>query len=262
MNFKLSCLIVDDEPMARQILIDYIHQHCPYLSVQAQAENTTEAMQIIEQLSPDLVFLDIQLPNESGLEMLHRLKERHFMTVIYSYYSDFALEAIKLHTEDYLLKPLCPQELIQTTKRLYNQALEANQDPYYFKKLELFTSGRRYFIRHKDITHVSAAGSYAELHFKGSEKLVISRNLKRLEEMIDDPSFCRIHNSVLINMHYLESVSLRRNRCTLLTGVEVPVSARKKEALREQLYGKKESATQRGSSTVRGNERHKSRYKL
>lgn len=262
MNFKLTCLIVDDEPLSRQILIDYIHQHCPYLSVQAQAENTTEAMRMIDQLAPDLVFLDIQLPNESGLEMLQRLRERDFMTVIYSYYSDFALEAIKLHTEDYLLKPLCPQELMHTAKRLYNQALETNKDPYYFKKLELFTSGRRYFIRHKDITHVTAAGSYAELHFKGSEKLVISRNLKRLEEMINDPSFCRIHNSVLINMHYLESVSLRRNRCTLLTGVELPVSARKKDALREQLYGHKETTTQQGSSTARGNERQKSRYEL
>lgn len=262
MNFKLSCLIVDDEPLSRQILIDYLHQHCPYISIQAQAESTYEAMDLIEQLAPDLVFLDIQLPNESGLEMLQRLRNRDFMTVIYSYYSDFALDAIKLHADDYLLKPLCPDELVRTTKRLYNKALEENKDPYLFKKIELFTSGRRYFIRHRDITHVTASGSYAELHFKGSEKLVLSRNLKTVEKMIDNEAFCRIHNSVLINMHYLESVSLKRNKCTLSTGAELPVSARKKEALRERLYGNEEKTIQQEDTTAHGNKMQDTRFKL
>ena len=84
MNFKLSCLIVDDEPLSRQILIDYLHQHCPYISIQAQAESTYEAMDLIEQLAPDLVFLDIQLPNESGLEMLQRLRQKASLSIICS----------------------------------------------------------------------------------------------------------------------------------------------------------------------------------
>lgn len=262
MNFKLSCLIVDDEPLSRQILIDYLHQHCPYVSIQAQAESTYEAMDLIDQLAPDLVFLDIQLPNESGLEMLQRLRNRDFMTVIYSYYSDFALDAIKLHADDYLLKPLCADELVRTTKRLYNIAMEENKDPYLFKKIELFTSGRRYFIRHRDITHVSASGSYAELHFKGSEKLVLSRNLKTVEKMLDNDVFCRIHNSVLVNMHYLESVSLKRNKCTLSTGIELPVSARKKEALRERLYGNIEKTIQPEHNAVHGNKMQAKRFKM
>jgi DNA-binding LytR/AlgR family response regulator len=83
-----------------------------------------------------------------------------------------------------------------------------------------------------------------------------------VEQMIDNEAFCRIHNSVLINMHYLESVSLKRNKCTLSTGAELPVSARKKDALRERLYGSEEKTIQQEDNTAHGNKMQETRFKL
>ncbi|MGB0424133.1 MAG: LytR/AlgR family response regulator transcription factor [Flavobacteriales bacterium] len=246
----LSAIVIDDDALARQILINDIHSNCTFIQVLAESDNAWKGKELIEALSPDLVFIDVELPQESGIKMLQKMGNRAFIAVIYSSYPDFAFEAIKLDVADYLLKPLDPEALKSSMSKIYMEVLEQFEDKLPTNKMEVYTSGKRYFIRLKEIMYVRASGSYAEIHMKKNEKLVVSRNLKKVEEMLNHEMFMRVHNSILVNLNYVRCISFRQNNCTIMNGDVLPVSVRKRNELKVKLQTQELTSAHHQPSTV------------
>lgn len=225
----LSCLVVDDEPHARQALCRHIERHCPALHVVQTASSAAEAAHFIDSLSPDVVFLDVRMPHETGLELLDRFPDRRFEVVFCTTYHEYAVDALRREAFDYLLKPVDPEELKACAHRMVHR-LKGD-----VRRVELQTSGHRFFVRHSDILFVEASGSYATFHLLSGRRITVSKNLRKVEELLTDDRFFRVHNSHLVHMACVESFNLRTGTLTLRGGKQVPYAVRKRDEVRRRL---------------------------
>jgi two-component system LytT family response regulator len=238
---KLQCIVIDDEQPARQALSRQIERFCPGLQVVRTAPNAREGYRAIVESSPDVVFLDVRMPDESGLQMLDRFPQRDFYVVFCTTYHEYAVEALRKQAFDYLLKPVDAKDLKACAQRIAEHfyfegpAGDGGSDEWANKKLELVTSGHRYFVKHKDILQVEASGSYATFYLSSGKRITLSKNLKRVEEMLNDPMFYRVHNSQLVRLTGVQSCNVRANTLTLRDGREVPMSVRKRDEVMQQL---------------------------
>lgn len=195
---------------------------------------------MIKDLAPDVVFMDIHMPHRSGLELLDSLSDRDFYLVFTTAYDRYAVEALRKQAFDYLLKPINRDDLQACTRRIllhfYHQRTSGmGVLPPATRRLEILTSGKRHFVRHKDIVHVEAEGSYTTLHLSNGRRITMSKNLKRVEEMLNNEMFFRPHNSHLVQLHRVEACNYRDNTVVLDTGAIVPMAVRKREALKQRL---------------------------
>lgn len=253
----LRVVVVDDEKPARLAIQHQIERHCPGMRVVYAASSAGEAYREIKRLVPDVVFLDIRMPDETGLELLDRFPERDFYVVFCTTYHEYAVEAIRKQAFDYLLKPVDALELKACARRIANHfhvgnvvATEPQNDPN--RKIELQTSGHRYFVKLGEILNVEASGSYSTFHLEEGRRITISKNLKRVEELLDDPAFFRVHNSQLVRLNNVLSCNYRSNTLTLKDGSEVPMAVRKRDEVRlrlEQLMIDVEGPKRRRRST-------------
>ncbi|MDA1336958.1 MAG: LytTR family DNA-binding domain-containing protein [Bacteroidetes bacterium] len=238
-NTAIRCLVVDDEMPARQAICRQIEKHCPHFQVIQTASSASEAYRLILELTPDVVFLDIQMPNESGLELLDRFENRNFYVVFCTTYHEYAVEALRRRAFDYLLKPVDEEDLKACAKKITHKLRVQDENEESVapggKRVELITSGQRFFVRHADILYVEASGSYSTFYLAKGKRITVSRNLKRIEEMLGDPIFCRVHNSFLVRLASVQSFSHRNGTLHLQDGKEVPIAVRKKELVRKKL---------------------------
>ena len=234
----IRCLVVDDEMPARQAICRQIEKYCPHFQIVQTASSAAEAYQLIRDLTPEVVFLDNQMPHESGLELLDRFKDRSFYVVFCTTYHEYAVEALRKRAFDYLLKPVDGKDLIacakQITHKLRVQPEDETPKPG-GRRVELITSGQRHFVRHADILYVEASGSYSTLYLETGKRITVSKNLKRIAEMLQDPLFKRVHNSFLVRLASVQTFNHRRGVLQLPNGKEVPVAVRKREEVRQEL---------------------------
>jgi len=236
----LRVIVVDDELPARMAIQYQIERHCPGMKVVYAAKNAAEAFREIKQLAPDVVFLDIRMPEETGLQLLDRFPDRHFYVVFCTTYHEYAVEAIRKQAFDYLLKPVDASELKACARRISNHFHirsvvfdERHPDPH--RKIELQTSGHRHFVKVSEILNVEASGSYSTFYLESGRKITISKNLKRVEELLNDPDFFRVHNSQLVRLRSVLSCNYRSNSLTLKDGSRVPMAVRKRDEVRSRL---------------------------
>jgi two-component system LytT family response regulator len=228
----LTCLVVDDEQHARQALCRQIERHCPALHVVQTAASAPEAAHLIESLAPDVVFLDVRMPHETGLQLLDRFPQRSFHVVFCTTYHEYAVDALRREAFDYLLKPVDPEELKACVHRMVQRI---HGDPEASRKIELQTSGHRFFVRHSDILSVEASGSYATFYLLSGRRITVSKNLRKVEELLADDQFFRVHNSQLVRMSHVESLNVRAGTLTLRGGRQVPFAVRKRDEVRRRL---------------------------
>ena len=237
---QLHALVVDDEPHCRDLLCRQLERICPSISVMQTATGAKEAERMIQDLAPDVVFMDIHMPHRSGLELLEALSDRDFYLVFTTAYDRYAVEALRKQAFDYLLKPINRDDLQACTRRIllhfyHHRAPGKGALSPATRRLEILTSGKRHFVRHKDIVHVEAEGSYTTLHLANGRRITMSKNLKRVEEMLNNEMFFRPHNSHLVQLHRVEACNYRDNTVVLDTGAVVPMAVRKREALKQRL---------------------------
>ena len=240
MDEHLRVVVVDDEKPARLAIQHQIERHCPGMKVVYAASTAAEAYREIKRLAPDVVFLDIRMPDETGLELLDRFPNRDFYVVFCTTYHEYAVEAIRKQAFDYLLKPVDSEELKACARRIAGhfqmdqiQPSDPLRDPH--RKIELQTSGHRYFVKISDILNVEASGSYSTFFLEEGRRITISKNLKRVEELLDDPAFYRVHNSQLVRLNNVLSCNYRSNTLTLKDGSVVPMAVRKRDEVRYRL---------------------------
>lgn len=239
----LRAIVIDDIETIRKRNITIIKANCPTISIIGQADSVASGVQLIKQLSPDIVFLDVEMPDGTGFELLQQLTPFNFKVIFITGYEDFAIKAFRFSAIDYLLKPLNPNDLIQAVKKAEDSLgkevfdlklsnLFANLErPKNLQKLILKTSDRIYSVNIQDVVNCESDKNYTTFYFINAPKLVVSTNLKEYEAMLTPHNFFRTHQSHLINMaffdHFIKSDG--GNTIIMKNKTVIPLSVRKKE---------------------------------
>ncbi|MEL6589114.1 MAG: LytTR family DNA-binding domain-containing protein [Bacteroidota bacterium] len=243
----VRAVIVEDEKNSQELLKELITEYCEGIEVVDIAGNVAEALEALEVNKPDLIFLDIELPDGDGFQVLEQAKELNFDVIFTTAYDQYAMRAFKFSATDYLLKPVDIEELQAATARVVEkqskeeesgegqsdkiEALIRNirnmQQP--FKRIVLPTTNGFTVVNPDDIIRCESDRNYTFIFLMDGRKILVSRTIKEYDEMLSDYNFFRIHQSHLINLKYLKNYTRGRGGYVELTdGSTLDVSARRK----------------------------------
>lgn len=209
----IKAIIIDDEKKARELLYTLIVENCPEIEVIDQCQDLPNGVKSIRKNKPDLIFLDIEMPGHTGLELLDFFDESEidFGIIFTTAYNEFAVKAFKLSAVDYLLKPLLIDDLINAIARFERRFMSSKNIETLAKKNEIQNNkiaipiGQSIrFIDLDDIVFLKADNTYTEIFLEDNSKLVVSRTLKNFEEVLqENPKFFRCHKSYMVNRDYV-----------------------------------------------------------
>jgi two-component system, LytTR family, response regulator len=244
----LKAIIIDDEENARMGLSALIKQHVPSITVEGAYPSLREAKEAIVTASPDVVFLDIQMPEETGLNLWKYFPTPTFHVVFTTAYHQYAIQAIKLAAFDYLMKPIDIDELVKVTERLQHQkqsktieerilALESNlKQTAAISQIVLPTQESLVIVKIAEIMRAESDDNYTYFFLTNNTRHLVSKTLKEYESMLPRTIFMRIHQSHLINLKFVKRYIKGKSGFVEMTdGKQVPVSREKREALIEAL---------------------------
>ena len=245
----IRAVIVDDEWSAVQSLKWEVDKFCRGVEVCEVFTDPVEAVSGINYLKPDCVFLDIEMPQMDGFQLLDRLSFRNFDLIFTTAYDAYALKAFKESAIDYLLKPIDSDDLqkavlkIQQNKASDTLGTEVKKamgllQGHYSSKIPLSFVDRTLFVKPSEILYCKSDGNYTEVYLVNGNREVISRKIKEMEELIHDRNFFRVHNSYLVNLKYLREYMKGEGAYLVLEGGKsIPVSRSRKTGLMDYLNG-------------------------
>ncbi|WP_066757432.1 LytR/AlgR family response regulator transcription factor [Crocinitomix algicola] len=221
---ELSCIIVDDEAIARDTLRLYLQKYCSDVKVLDSCENIEEAKRSLNKYNPNIVFLDIEMPYGNGFDLLEQLGEVNFEVIFITAFSNYAIQALNLSATHYILKPIDIDELIIAIEKVKKKNFSGShfqiQSQVLIENLQKVNSQlNRIVLPHlngfdvvpvKSILYAQAADNYCEIHLLSGEKFLISKPLKFYDDLLSSMGFIRIHKSYLINGN--EIVSYRKGK--------------------------------------------------
>jgi two-component system LytT family response regulator len=238
----IRCIIVDDELKSRESLKILIEDFCQGATVQALCQNIAEAVEAIQTVKPDLVFLDIQLQRETGFDLLSKYQDADFEVVFTTAHSEYAIKAFRFSAIDYLLKPIDIGELKNAlakvekrkdhtiTERLQQLLLNLRSGSSENYKLALPTADGLIFVKINEILYCEASSNYTEIVMTDSRKYIVSRTLKDYDDMLSDQNFYRIHHAFLINLNQIKKYVRGEGGYVIMNNDKsLDVSKRKKE---------------------------------
>ena len=209
---EISAIIIDDEVRARVSLQLLLEEYCPNIKILEQCETLAEGIKAINKFKPNIVFLDIEMPAHSGLELFDFFNEEEidFSVIFTTAYSQYAIKAFKFSAIDYLLKPIHPEELVEAVKRFEKtksqniKILKENLDQNKLNKIAVPTGNSILFLETDQILYVKGEGSYCEIVLSNGEKIICSRYLKNFEDILSNYSnFLRVQKSYIANLNYV-----------------------------------------------------------
>lgn len=239
----MKAIIIDDESNSRELLSALAAKYTPEIDIIAKYDNGSDALKEIEALKPDILFLDIEMPNMNGFDFLEQCKYTDFYLIFTTAYNEYAIKAIKNHAFDYLLKPIKRTEFINTIERLQkethnNQKSKIDELLNHLKvedkkkKIVLATQEGMHFVDYDQIMYVKGEGSYTNYFCADGSKHLISKTLKDAEAKLLDERFKRVHASYLINFDYVKKYQRGEGGFFILKdGTSIPVSRSKKQDL-------------------------------
>ncbi len=241
----MKAVHIEDNPAARKNLASIIKEYCPEIELSGQASNVKKGIEVITIHKPDLVFLDIEMPDGTGFDVLRQLPQINFQVIFASSHEKYALRAIKFSALDYLLKPIDPDELLQaiekakselehhkTSQKIQTLIHNINDQSKEPTQLVLKDKYGIQIVSVKDIMHLEANGSYTKFFIHNQDSLLVSKGLKDYENMLPSQQFFRCHQSHLINMDYLLRYDKRDGDYLILKDKsKIPLATRKKEVL-------------------------------
>ena len=238
MNHKLKTVVIDDEQNAVDFIISIISEYCIDLEVSGQANNVSDGVSLIGKVHPDLVLLDVEMPNGSGFDLLSHFPEKDFDVVFITAFNHYAIKAIRFSAVDYILKPININEFIEAIQRVVVK--RSKQAPGSDQKLKVLMENLRTpipsrlvipvsdgleYLNPKDIIRIEADRSYSWFYLTGDRKILVSKNLKEYQDLLGDRSFFRPHNSFLINLRYVKKYVKKEGGYILMTdGSQIPVA--------------------------------------
>jgi two-component system LytT family response regulator len=242
---EIKAIIVDDEQHCIEALHTMLLKKCPEVTVVGSVNSVKDAKDMISELQPDVVFLDVEMPHQNGFELLKLFDKINFDVIFTTAYEQYALKAIKFNALDYLLKPFSVKELQDAIQKCVSrrsaQAIESQHSPIEVflqnmktlhqthKKIALPTINGLVFMPVQNIVRCESTGNYTRIFFTDKKNLMVSRPLKEFEELLTDVDFFRVHNSHLINLQQMQSYIQGEGGFALMSdGTQVEVSRRRK----------------------------------
>lgn len=243
----IKAVIIDDIERSRASLADDLKRHCPEIIVVGEGYSVTTGIEVIKKYQPDVVFLDIQLDDGNGFNILEQVGSTGFKVIFTTGSDEYGIRAVKFSALDYLLKPIDPDELVAAVNKLKHAKKE---DPVDIrdnlsvlienlkninnssKRIALNSADRVHVVNVTDIIRCESQRNYTLFYLKGNKQILVTKTLKEFEEMLEDSGFVRVHHSHLINISYLrEFVKSDGGYAVMNDNSQVPVAVRKKEHL-------------------------------
>jgi two-component system LytT family response regulator len=228
-----------------------LKQHCPDVHVTAEAGSVAEAYEMILELKPDLVFLDIKMDDGTGFDLLKKFDKLDFHVIFVTAFEEYAVKAFRFSAVDYLLKPVEAEDLIaavgkvrsmqnaETEQRFSTLAWNMSDVPRGDKKLVLRTHDKFHFIRVPDILYCESDGNYSTFYLENGFKVMVSKSLKEYEDLLEGYPFFRPHKSYLINLSYVTGYEKGEGGFIIMSDhARIPVSFRKKDEFLKIMEGR------------------------
>lgn len=244
----MKAIIIDDEVSLREVLKSLLKTDHPDVDVVGEASSVNDAYELIVQSKPDLVFLDIEITDGTGFDLLARFNEISFKIIFVTAHNEHAVRAFKFSAVDYLLKPVDPHELaeaINKAKNSYPKKFEKHSAEVLHSALNTREIPKRILLKDQESIHLidteeivrcEAAGNYTKFHLAGGKTLLISKTLKEFDSLFSSDHFFRAHQSHLINLNYFLRFDKAQGGSIVLKDNSVlPVATRKKELLMDKL---------------------------
>lgn len=243
----LEAVIVDDEIKALQSLSWELTNLSDEVDIIASFTDAREALDYLEQNTPDCLFLDIEMPAMDGFQFIKNLKNKDFPVVITTAYNQYALQALKNEAIDYLLKPIDSDDLEETigkikkfnaknltVDRLEKILLNFNAESQ-SKKITINTDGKLVFLNSDDILYAESDGNYSTIFLADGQKILLTKKLKEVNTLLPQNSFFRIHNSYIINLNKIKEFLKTDGYVVLESNHKIPVSRQKKSDFLDML---------------------------
>src|SRR5690606_7850405 len=191
----LKAILVDDEPNSVQLLARQLEQHCPQVQVLGQVTDSTEAIELIRQIKPDVVFLDIEMPEMNGFQLLEQLEDITFAVIFVTAYDEFAVKAFRFSAVDYLLKPVDIPDLLAAVSKVERQQpldyrqLELLKSQYqsgqFAQKLAVPYQGSLIFVELKEIVYCESDSNYTSIILTSGKRYLVSKTLREVQEFLE-----------------------------------------------------------------------------
>ena len=248
-----TALLIDDDANLRAGMRQMLSRYAPEITIIGEADSVQTGVEAMSQLQPQVLFLDIQLTDGTGFDLLEQLAEKNgkikFQVVFITAHEQYAIKAFRFSALDFLLKPVDPEELLKVIDKIKN-VLDKNDNYSHidlllenirkkvdnFKRIALSTSDGIHLFDVSDIIRCESEDNYTKFYIKNNKPILISKTLKEYEELLTEHGFERIHQSHLINLAYLKSYIKKDGGYVVMAdNSNLPISQRKKERLQELL---------------------------
>ncbi len=247
----IKALIVDDEQASIDLLKWLVMEYCPDISSVQSARSVKDAVPLIRSFQPDIVFLDIQMPHQSGFDLLTNIDNWNFEVIFTTAYNEFAIQAIRFSALDYLLKPIDESELKKAVERYKVKRIYAPAGQILFRnfiqnisqgsrekfKLALADASEIKYVQIDEIIRLQAESNYTHIFLTGNKVFISAKTLKEYDEMLEGQRFLRVHKSHLVNPAHIQAYD-RQGILLMSDNSKVEVARRKKEFLQQALAGK------------------------
>lgn len=240
---SLTALILDDEPDSVELLHLQLKKYCPDISSVISFTNPVEAYDyLVEFSSPDILFLDIDMPVMNGFELLEKLAPRRFNVIFITAYNQYASKAFRFSALDYLLKPVDTGQLQEAIQRVSLRGQPETMQLEQLKKMlkgfqpEVFALATQtgvVFIRLETIILAEAINNYVKFYLTDGKTVIASRNLKELQDLFEEYEFLRVHRSYIINLKRVKKYLQNDGLLTMENDMEIPVARPQRQKLKE-----------------------------
>jgi two-component system LytT family response regulator len=246
---NISCIIVDDEVNNVENLCSILGKYCNEVTVLAKAKSADEGIELIEKYKPDLVFLDIQMPEKSGFDMLRSIPQIDFEIIFITAYDQYGIQAIKFSALDYLLKPIVISELKNAVQKAREKITTKQKNASIENLLDYIKKGQKgtpkialpmlteiMYINVDEIIRCEASDNYTTFYLQNKEKILVCKTLKEYSELLRPYNFVRTHQSHLVNLRFVKSLLKEDGGVLLLTNLsKIPISRQNKENVKAML---------------------------
>jgi len=243
----IKAIIIDDIEQARTTFKKDLEVYAPDVEVIGEANGVVEGAKLLKTITPDILFLDIQMQDGSGFDLIDILNDIPFKIIFITASDAYAIKAFRYAAIDYLLKPVDPDELISAMDKfrknrinenekyqLLNDSLKNYSKPN--EKLALHSQDKIHIVSICDILRCESSVNYTEFHFVNAKKLLVSKTLKEFEDLLSESGFYRVHQSHLINTKFIkEYVKIEGGHLIMTDGSMIPVSTRKRPEVMKML---------------------------
>lgn len=243
----MTAIIIDDEPDCVKLLALQLKMYCPQIKVVAECTKSMDGLQKIKELNPDIVFLDIEMPNMNGFQLLEEIGYLSFLLVFVTAYDRFAVKAFRYSAIDYLLKPIDAKELVEAIKKIeirsnidfkqiehlkqqYNSPLKSLPD-----KIALPFQNGVTFVKIELIIYCESDDNYTKFFLENGQTHIVSKTLRDIQEVLEEREFLRVHRQFIVNLNSIKKfVKGEGNYLIMSNEKSIPVSRSQKDKLVER----------------------------